>query len=110
MSTKSDTESSKYGKSDALRRLPTKPDKTFDDKEGGADKDSVCTIKTIGTLVKPTGLEVVANHAAVKVALLNLHEPPTILPQVVQQNDSVKAFRSPCGNLPCYPYRPFGSF
>ena len=35
-----------YGNADALSRLPVGPDAQFDRKEGSADVDCVCTVKT----------------------------------------------------------------
>ena len=38
---------SDHGNADALSRLPAGPDANFNGEEGGADVDTVCTIKVV---------------------------------------------------------------
>ena len=57
-------QSTKHGNADALSRLPSGPDHTFDAKEGDEDMDSVFTIKTISRQIQPTDPGVVAKESA----------------------------------------------
>ena len=45
---------SDHGNADALSRLPVGPDVNFDEEEGDADMDTVCTIKTVSFQLNPT--------------------------------------------------------
>ena len=55
---------SDHSNADALSRLPVGPDANFDEEEGDADVDTVCTIKTVSLQLKPTDPETLAKESA----------------------------------------------
>ncbi|KAK3756424.1 hypothetical protein RRG08_029095 [Elysia crispata] len=57
-------QSSKHGNADALSRLPSGPDTAFDEREGDADMDSVCTVKIISNQIRSTDTGVVARESS----------------------------------------------
>ena len=57
-------QSSKHGNVDALSRLPSRPDTAFDEREGDADIDSVCTVRIISNQIRSTDPGVVARESS----------------------------------------------
>lgn len=53
-----------HGNADALSRLPAGPDVEFDREEDGEDVDTICTIKTIETQLRPTDQGVLSKESA----------------------------------------------
>ena len=55
---------SDHGNADALSRLPAGPDPCFDGEESEADRDCICSIKTIGLQLNPGDLSVLPKETA----------------------------------------------
>ena len=53
-----------HGNADALSRLPAEEDHAFDEEEGDADVDTVCTIHTISRQLCPTDPGIVAKESS----------------------------------------------
>ena len=100
-------QSSKHGNADALSRLPSGPDTAFDEREGDADMDSVCTVRIISTQIRSTDPGVVARgsskDAVISTVMRHCREgwPPCHPPNESGGTYSVHSFRQVQDSLSC---------
>ena len=100
-------QSSKHGNADALSRLPSGPDTAFDEREGDADMDSVCTVRIISTQIRSTDPGVVAREsskdAVISTVMRHYREgwPPCHPPNESGGTYSVHSFRQVQDSLSC---------